>query len=490
MSVETHFYDLTCQVRDLIGCGTVNLLIGCPEPKLRHPLLDLFPSNSYRYMGCNGLTGIDLLLVDEQVRALCDLAVQSGQVQSANHVWLHFGDIPIQSIAAAPLERPGGVLGLFLLTDPHAGTFSHGEYLLLSSYLATAAKSVEQILRKLHNALLHLYLNRARNDAPVELKEALVHLEQQLQRRSHIFSYADQPAEKRQRPEAAEKPAAVSGVIIAAGQEPGDEFISIISHELRIPLASIKGYAGLLQAYGTVENAVPEMTPARQQSYLNTIMEQADHLEVLIDDLLNMSHIHAGRLALRFTHVDVSQLCQQVVELAQQRVSQQQPERYVIRCLLDEGLPLPLALADPDRVRQVLTNLLENAIKYSPEGGTIDVLAHSAHISLPASYHSSAEFELREEVALPQGTPMLQVTVRDQGIGIAHEQLTLLFKPFSRLEQAGADNIPGAGLGLYISRKLVEAMNGSITLYSSAGEGTSVTFTLPVVGAGGEIAPS
>ncbi len=114
MSVETHFYDLTCQVRDLIGCGTVNLLIGCSEPKLRHPLLDLFPSNSYRYMGSNGLTGIELLLVDEQVCALCDLAVQSGQVQSANHVWLHFGDIPIQSIAAAPLERPGGVLGLFL----------------------------------------------------------------------------------------------------------------------------------------------------------------------------------------------------------------------------------------------------------------------------------------------------------------------------------------------------------------------------------------
>src|SRR5260370_27196923 len=142
------------------------------------------------------------------------------------------------------------------------------------------------------------------------------------------------------------------------------------------------------------------MTAARQRSYLNTIMEQADRLEVLIDDLLNMSHMHAGRLALRFTHVDVSQLCQQVVELAQHRVNQQQPGRYVIRCLLDEGLPL--ALADPDRVRQVLTNLLENALKYSPEGGTIDVLAHSDHISPPASYHSSLWFELGDEAALLQ----------------------------------------------------------------------------------------
>jgi len=472
MSVETHLYDLTCQVRDLIGCGTVNLLIGCPEPKLRHPLLDLFPTHSYRYMGSSGLTGTDLLLADEQVRALCDLAVQSGQVQSSNHVQMQYGDIPIRSIAAAPLERPGGVLGLFLLTDAHIGTFSHGEHLLLSSYLSTAAKSVEQVLHNLHSALLQLYLSGARNDASMELKEVLVHLEQQLERRSH----ADQPVEKSQRQQAAEKPATMGGIIIAGGEEPGDEFISIISHELRIPLASIKGYAGLLQAYGTAENIAPEMTPARQRSFLNTIMEQADHLEVLIDDLLNMSHIHAGRLALRFTHVDVSLLCQQAVEVAQQRVDRQKPGRCTIRCLLDEGLPL--ALADPDRVRQVITNLLENAVKYSPEGGTIEVLAHKAHISPPAGYHSSAEFE---EVGILQ-EPQLYVTVRDQGIGIAHEHLAQLFKPFSRLEQAETERIPGAGLGLYIARKLVEAMNGSIVLYSSVGVGTSVTFTLPVVG--------
>jgi len=327
-------------------------------------------------------------------------------------------------------------------------------------------------LHNLHSALLHLYVSGARNDASMELNEVLVHLEQQLVRRSP----ADQPAEKSKRQQAAEKPATTGDVIIAGGDEPGNEFISIISHELRVPLASIKGYAGLLQAYGTAENIAPEMTPARQRSFLNTIMEQADHLEVLIDDLLNMSHIHAGRLALRFTHVDVSLLCQQAVEVAQQRVDRQKPGRYTIRCLLDEGLPL--ALADPDRVRQVITNLLENAVKYSPEGGTIEVLAHKAHISPPAGYHSSAEFE---EVGILQ-EPQLYVTVRDQGIGIAHEHLAQLFKPFSRLEQAETERIPGAGLGLYIARKLVEAMNGSIVLYSSVGVGTSVTFTLPVVG--------
>ena len=472
MSVETHLYDLTCQVRDLIGCGTVNLLIGCPEPELRHPLLDLFPTKSYRYMGCNGLTGIDLLLADEQVRALCDLAVQSGQVQSSNHVHMQYGNIPIRSIAAAPLEPPGGVLGLFLLTDAHAGTFSHGEHLLLSSYLPSAAKSVEQVLHDLHSALLRLYLSEARNDASMELKEVLARLEQQLERRSH----ADQPTEKSKRQEVAERPATLDNVIIAGGDEPGDEFISIISHELRIPLASIKGYVGLLQAYGTAENIAPEITPARQRSFLHTIMEQADHLEVLIDDLLNVSHIHAGRLALRFTHVDVSLLCQQAVEVAQHRMDRQQPGQYTIRSVLDEGLPL--ALADPDRVRQVVTNLLENAIKYSPGGGTIEVLAHKAHISPPAGYYSSARFE---EVAIPQ-EPRVYVTVRDQGIGIAHEHLAQLFKPFSRLEYAGTERIPGAGLGLYIARKLVEAMNGGIILHSSAGEGTSVTFSLPVAG--------
>src|SRR2546422_966862 len=153
-------------------------------------------------------------------------------------------------------------------------------------------------------------------------------------------------------------------------------------HRLSVLLTSIKGYAELLQAYGIADNSIKEMTPARQRQYLATIMEQAEHMEVLISDLLDMSRIQAGRLALRFTQVDVAYLCQRVAELAQRRVDQQQPEQYSIRCLLDPQLPL--AWADPDRLEQVLTNLLENAIKYSPDGGTIELLVSASHTTHPA----------------------------------------------------------------------------------------------------------
>lgn len=411
MSAETHFHNLVSQVRNLLDCGTVSLLIGCPEPELRHPLLDLFPINSYRYTESYGESNIDFLLKDEKVRALCDLAVQSGQVQSTSDIQMHFNDFSVKSIAVAPLEVRGGLLGLFLLTDPYSETFCDGERLLLSSYMRIAAQRVEHILRNLHIDI----------------------------------------------------------------QDQRDEFISMIGHELRMPLTSIKGYAGLLEAYGIAESSTPEMTPARQRKYLNTIIEQVDHLEVLISDLLDMSHIHTGRLTLRFTHVDVTLLCRQMAELAQQQADRQQAGRYDIRCLLDAELPP--ALADPDRVQQVLTNLLGNAIKYSPGGGTIEVLASKTHISFPTDCYSPSG--LLQEAPTASVPPMVYITVRDRGFGIAHEQLSLLFKPFSRLEHAVTNQIPGAGLGLYITHKLVEAMNGHVALCSIPGQGTSVTFTLP-----------
>jgi signal transduction histidine kinase len=410
MSAETRFYNLTFQLRNLLDCGTVNLLIGCPEPQLRHPLLDLFPINSYRYAGSYGESNIDFLLKDEKIRALCDLAVQSGQVQSTSDVQMHSDDFSVKSIAVAPLEGSGGLLGLFLLTDPHSETFSYGERLLLSSYIRIAAKGVEQVLRNLHIDV----------------------------------------------------------------QDQRDEFISMIGHELRTPLTSIKGYAALLQAYGA-ESSTPEMTPARQREYLNTIIEQVDHLEVLISDLLDMSHIHTGRLTLRFTEFDVALLCRQMAELAQQQADRQQAGRYDIRCLLDAELP-PV-LADPDRVQQVLTNLLGNAIKYSPGGGRIEILASQTHISFSSNCYSPSG--LLQEALIAPVSPMVYITVRDWGFGIAHEQLSLLFKPFSRLEHAVTNQIPGAGLGLYITHKLVEAMNGHVIVCSIPDQGTSVTFTLP-----------
>lgn len=124
---------------------------------------------------------------------------------------------------------------------------------------------------------------------------------------------------------------------------------------------------------------------------------------------------------------------------------------------------------------------MENAVKYSPDGGLIEVLTSPSPVMLKTlSEISLAEMPATEDVAVFKEPLMVQITVRDRGIGIPHDQQSHLFKPFSRLEHALTKDVPGAGLGLYITGKLVEAMGGRVILCSREGEGTSVTFTLPV----------
>ena len=172
------------------------------------------------------------------------------------------------------------------------------------------------------------------------------------------------------------------------------------------------------------------------------------------------------------------------MQTAKPRIDRGRAEKYHIQCNLTPNLPL--VWADPDRVRQVLTNLLENAIKYSPEGGLIEVLAYPQPASSPEQVHSRGGAgprpgnSISQTTASPsQETLIMHVTVRDTGIGIPQEQQSLLFQPFNRLEHPSTHHIPGTGLGLYITRKIVEAMGGNVTLISAEGQGTSVTFTLP-----------
>src|SRR5205807_1170901 len=145
-------------------------------------------------------------------------------------------------------------------------------------------------------------------------------------------------------------------------------------------------------------------------------------------DLLDVSRIQTGKLTLHFTQVQVGPLCQQAIRLAQQRIDQQQLEYHSLHCELSPELP-PI-LADPHRLQQILNNLLDNAIKYSPGGGLIEINAYSVTSTTPS---------------------MIQIVVRDQGIGIAAQHHARLFLPFSRLDDAVTGQVQGAGLGLYIT---------------------------------------
>ena len=432
MSTETCLQDLASSARQLLDCEQVSLCLHCPEATLRHPLIALFFQIQTFPLLYYGSLLDPTFLCNEDLWALCDIALLSGQsiMEGAQLKRVRERHKAIGSVMIALLERPAGIVGFLFCTSRQADAFREGERRLLAQYAPELARQVERVISK-------------------SCLAASVHAD---------------------------------GENIATGIQEQSAFLSLISHELRAPLTAIKGYAGLLQEYGSSvmdEGQPGRMSGAQQRCYLDVIMEQVNHLEVLVGDVLDVSHIQSGRLALRCTPIDLGQLCQHVVQLMQYRVERQQPGRYSLLCTIDPQLP-PV-WADGDRVQQILTNLLENAIKYSPHGGLIEIRVRtSANCSRKCTCKFGAEESFVLGACISPAFPFACVTVSDQGIGIPRQQQSSLFKPFKRLEHPATGHVSGTGLGLYIARKLVEAMQGQVHLRSSEGRGTDITFTLPV----------
>ena len=221
------------------------------------------------------------------------------------------------------------------------------------------------------------------------------------------------------------------------------EFVSTVSHELRTPMTSIKGYADLL-----LMGAVGSLT-GEQERFLTIIKSNTDRLTLLVNDLLDISRIESGRLVLTPKVVHVDDLVTQVITAMAARAAERKLE-------LRSDLPpvLPEIFVDPDRVIQILTNLVGNACRYTPPGGEIVVLA-SAHDN------------------------EIQVSVRDTGIGISEEDQQRLFSRFFRSDDPTVQEAPGTGLGLSITKSLVEMHGGRIWVESELGHGSTFTFSLP-----------
>jgi len=231
------------------------------------------------------------------------------------------------------------------------------------------------------------------------------------------------------------------------------EFVATVSHELRTPMTSIKGYVEILLM------GVAGQLSEQQKHFLDIVKSNTERLAVLVNDLLDISRIEAGKVELSLQPLDISEIIQKsIAELSQ-------------RCL-DEGKPMtveaslqpqpdqqqvPRAYGDPDRVRQILDNLLENAYYYTPEQGTIQVYLR----------------ELDGEI---------QVDVKDNGIGIMPDEQKRIFERFYRGEDPLVLATSGTGLGLSIVSRLIEMHGGRIWVSSSGlrGEGSTFSFTLPV----------
>ena len=305
----------------------------------------------------------------------------------------------LRSILCAPLRARGETIGaIYVDNRAQSGNFTTEDLELVSAFATQAAVTII-------NARLYTQTDQALAARVVELEK----LNAEVQR---------------------------------ANQEKS-KFISVVTHELRIPMTSIKGYADLMRS-----GAVGEINE-QQVNFLNVIRVNVERMATLVSDLSDISRIETGRLKLEPVFIPLHGYVEQTVAALQPRLDERRQNLTA-----EAGADLPRAYADPNRVVQVLTNLISNANKYAPEGG---------HIQVTASQQGN----------------FLQVRVQDDGIGISPEDQALIFSQFFRSEDQDVRDQQGWGLGLSVTKRLVELMDGEIGFSSKLGEGSVFWFTLP-----------
>jgi PAS domain S-box-containing protein len=224
-------------------------------------------------------------------------------------------------------------------------------------------------------------------------------------------------------------------------EEMKNTFISVVSHELKTPVALIKGYAE------TLRRSDADWDPEVVQDALEVIEDEADRLTGLIQNLLDASKLQAEGMRLDLTDVDLHKLVMRSAERFQ-------TQSAIHDITVDFPPEFPIIQGDETRLRQVVENLLSNAIKYSPKGGQISVKG-----------------------ILDKG--WARVEVRDEGVGLRVEQLTQVFERFYRADESLSQTIRGTGLGLYLARAVVEAHGGRIWAENNPGKGAAFIFVLP-----------
>ena len=230
-----------------------------------------------------------------------------------------------------------------------------------------------------------------------------------------------------------------------AADDAKSQFISIVTHELKIPMTSIRGYADLIRQ-GTV-GAVTD----QQMEFLDTIRSNVDRMANLVSDISDISRIETGRLTIDLAAIPIADY---INEIAAGFRPQFDAKKQLIEFSIEDGLPL--VQADRNRLAQILTNLLSNANKYTPDGGSITITA-----SLSNNF--------------------VRTEIRDTGIGLNVDDQAMLFTQFFRSEEPAVRNEIGWGLGLHVTHRLVKLMGGEIGVQSKPGDGSTFWFTLPTI---------
>lgn len=298
--------------------------------------------------------------------------------------------------------------------------------------------------------------------------ESEIHLLQQIADQAAIALYNAQSYERlEQLVQSRTRELEAEKQLSDAANRAKSEFLANMSHELRTPLTGILGFSSVLlkQIFGPLTE--------KQQQYIENISTCGDHLLSLINDLLDLSKIEAGREELIFEPVDVRELCDTCASLIHEQACSQ-------------GLEVNLAIApevdtcvaDQRRLKQILVNLLSNAVKFTEMGSvTLKVEEMVADGARAIDTGHSNQNSLKSKPALAK--PMVTFQVIDTGIGISPENLSLLFQPFQQLDGGLDRKYQGTGLGLVLARKLAQLHQGDITVESEPGKGSCFTLHLP-----------
>ncbi len=223
------------------------------------------------------------------------------------------------------------------------------------------------------------------------------------------------------------------------------EFVANVSHELRTPLTSIRSYAETLTDYRDIPKEM-------EYDFLHVILNESDRMTKIVQDLLELSRFDAGSSKLSIEKLSLEQSLHDVTDAI---ALEAKKHGHTVRLLLEEALPD--ISGDKARIEQVLLNILTNAVKYTPDGGTIDISGGCEDDSV-------------------------WVKIKDDGIGIPREDLSRIFDRFYRVDKARSRQSGGTGLGLSIAREIVVRHGGDINIDSEPDEGTAVTITLPIEG--------
>jgi len=246
---------------------------------------------------------------------------------------------------------------------------------------------------------------------------------------------------------------AESNVALYEANKVKGEFLANVSHELRTPLNSIAGFAEVLR--DTLPATGDEARDEKRRRYAENILQSSKRLLELINDLLDLAKIEAGRLELRVGPVSIADTCEGLLTLIRPMA-----EARGVRLKLKVEPNLPMVETDAGRLQQIVFNFLSNAVKFSPNGGSVTLLASKV---------------AGEE----EGEPDIRIAISDTGPGIAPEDHQRIFEKFTQLDASVTKEQGGTGLGLTISCDLAELLQGTIEVESTPGKGATFSLTIP-----------